>query len=252
MNFDAIKDLIFRMADDELIIGHRNSEWTGLGPILEEDIAFSSMAQDEIGHAQAFFILMHEWMGEAAPDQVAFNRTAEQFRSSHLVEMPIGDYAFSLARHACYDLAEAVRLAHLKQSSFRPLAELAKKLSREEKYHELHAITWMRQLGNATEEANQRMQTALNEVYPIAFGLFEPTAAEAELVSEGILVSEEELEGKWKTEMDNLILSSGLTVPDVADKTLHYGGRQGKHTEYLAPMLSEMTEVFVIDPAAAW
>jgi ring-1,2-phenylacetyl-CoA epoxidase subunit PaaC len=252
MNFDAIKDLLYRLADDELIIGHRNSEWTGIGPILEEDIAFSSMAQDEVGHAQAFYIILHELLEEPAPDTIAFARHESDFRSCHLVEMPIGGYAFSLVRHALYDTAEAVRLNALNRSAFRPLAELSKKLAREERYHQLHAQTWLRQLGRSTEDANQRLQTALNEAYPLAFGIFEPTAYHDEIVSSGLQVSEAELEAEWKEQVDALIIGAGLQVPQVSDKTVGYGGRQGKHTKHLAPLLSEMTEVFVIDPAAAW
>lgn len=252
MNFEAIKDLLYRMADDDLVIGHRMSEWTGIGPILEEDIAFSSMAQDEIGHAQAYYQMMHEFMGEAHPDQVAFNRKPEAFRSCQLVEYPIGDYAFSLVRHALYDIAETLRLEALMQSSFRPLAELAKKLGREEKYHLLHAQTWIRQLGTATEEANQRIQAAMNEAYPLAFGIFEPTAFDQELADAGILPTESELESRWVDAVTNLCLQSGLQVPAIADKTAHYGGRQGKHTPHLDKMLAEMTEVFVIDTTAIW
>ena len=137
MNFDAIKDLLYRLADDDLIIGHRNSEWTGLGPILEEDIAFSSMAQDEVGHAQAYYMILHELLEEPAPDTIAFARHSSDFRSCHLVEYPIGGYAFSLVRHMLYDTAEAVRLNALSRSSFKPLAELSNKLAREELYHQL-------------------------------------------------------------------------------------------------------------------
>ena len=140
MNFDAIKDLLLRMADDELIVGHRMSEWTGMGPILEEDIAFSSMAQDEIGHSQSYLIILHELLGEQHPDVVAFQRKPEDFTSCHLTELPNKDYAFSLIRHFLYDIAEGIRLDALRKSSFKPLAELAKKLSREEKYHMLHAV----------------------------------------------------------------------------------------------------------------
>lgn len=252
MDFDAIKDLLYRMADDDLVIGHRMSEWTGIGPILEEDIAFSSMAQDEIGHAQAYYTMMHEFMGEAHPDQVAFNRKAGEFKSCTLVEMPIGDYAYSLVRHALYDIAEGIRLEALTQSSFRPLAELAKKLSREEKYHLLHAQTWIRQLGPATEESNHRLQTALNEAYPMALAIFEPTEYTQALADQGILPTEAELEARWVDEVANLMIKSGLTVSVVSDKTKHYGGRKGVHTEYLSKMLDEMSEVFVIDPTAVW
>ena len=252
INFDALKDLLYRLADDELIIGHRNSEWTGIGPILEEDIAFSSMAQDEIGHSQAYYILLNELAGEAEPDQIAFNRAPGDFRSCHLVEYPIEDYAFSLVRHFCYDTAEAVRLDALRHSSFRPLAELAKKLGREEKYHQLHAYTWISQLGRATDESNQRLQDALNKAYPLAFGLFEPTEMDEVIAKEGLMPREAELEAKWVEEMEKQITAAGLKVPEVSDKTEYYGGRKGNHSQYLEPLLKEMTEVFAIDPEAAW
>ncbi len=252
INFDALKDILYRLADDELIIGHRNSEWTGIGPILEEDIAFSSMAQDEIGHAQAYYILLNDLMGEGHPDQIAFNRKAADFRSCHLVEYPIVDYAFSLVRHFCYDSAEAIRLESLRSSSFRPLGELAKKLSREEKYHQLHALTWIGQLGRATDESNRRLQEALDLAYPMAFGLFEPTEMDEVIAKEGLMARESELEAAWVTEMEKQITAAGLKVPEVADKTAHYGGRKGQHSEHLPPLLLEMTEVFAIDPEAAW
>src|SRR6186997_1365783 len=99
----AIKDLLFRMADDELLLGHRDSEWTGLGPILEEDIAFSSMAQDELGHALVWYQLLHE-LGEDEPNRLAFLRDAAAWRNARLVELPRGDYAFSLVRQYLFDL----------------------------------------------------------------------------------------------------------------------------------------------------
>jgi ring-1,2-phenylacetyl-CoA epoxidase subunit PaaC len=252
MNIDAIKDLLYRLADDELVTGHRNSEWTSLGPILEEDIAFSSMAQDEIGHAQAYYILLHELLGEAHPDQLAFNRKVHEFRSCHLPEYPIQDYAFSLVRHVLYDLAETVRLEALTRSSFRPLGELAKKLLREERYHELHAQTWIRQLGNATDEAQQRLQTALDQAFPLALGIWEPTAYDEAIAAEGIQPREAELEALWLAKLTELVHISNLALPQVPDKTVHYGGRQGQHTPHLAAMLQEMDEVFAIDTAAVW
>lgn len=90
MNTQAIKELLYKMADDLLIIGHRNSEWTGLGPILEEDISFSSMAQDKIGQSQAIFQLLHE-LGEQEPDTVAFMRGAAQFHNAQFLELPNGE-----------------------------------------------------------------------------------------------------------------------------------------------------------------
>src|SRR6185295_955487 len=114
----SVKELILKMADDALIMGHRNSEWTGLGPILEEDIAFSSMAQDKIGHALALYTIMHEQFGGETPDITAYQREEKKFRCCHLVEFPIGEYDFTIARHFLFDHAEMLRYELLTQSSF--------------------------------------------------------------------------------------------------------------------------------------
>ena len=128
MNNDAIKNLVLRMADDELVLAHRHSEWTGFGPILEEDIAFSSIAQDKLGHAQALYAILHEHFGAEEPDVQAFGRTAETFVCSQFVELPNGEYDFSLVRHYLFDAAEYLRYGMLTKSSFEPLAKLARKI----------------------------------------------------------------------------------------------------------------------------
>src|SRR5947207_1781747 len=103
---EAIKDLLYRMADNELVIGHRGSEWTGLGPILEEDIAFSSIAQDQIGHALANYSILNTEFGEADPDTLAYTRQEKDYKCCQLVELPIGEYDFSLMRHFLFDHSE--------------------------------------------------------------------------------------------------------------------------------------------------
>jgi ring-1,2-phenylacetyl-CoA epoxidase subunit PaaC len=163
----AVSDLVLKMADDELLIGHRNSEWTGLGPILEEDIAFSSMAQDKIGHALALYSVLHEQFGAAGADQLAFNRKEKEFRSCHFTELPIGEYDFSIIRHFLFDHAEALRYELLAASSFKPLAMLAKKIKGELKYHVLHANSWIVRLGRGTEESHQRLQDAIDKAMPM-------------------------------------------------------------------------------------
>ncbi|MEO0580934.1 MAG: 1,2-phenylacetyl-CoA epoxidase subunit PaaC [Bacteroidota bacterium] len=251
MNVEAIKNLLYRLADDKLIIGHRHSEWIGMGPILEEDIAFASMAQDEVGHSQAYYRILHE-LGEGEPDQIAFNRKAQNFTCCQFVEFPIEDYAFSLVRHYLFDMADKVRLQALKASSFEPLAALATKLAREEKYHQLHAQTFVQQLGRSTEEARLRMQSALNEAYPMAFSMFEPTVHTESLAKEGVQPLEDTLMKQWRVEVEAFLRSSNLQIPHVEDLSSYFGGRSGHHTEFLQPLLSEMTEVFAIDPTAKW
>ena len=112
LNELALKELLYKIADDLLILGHRNSEWTGIGPLLEEDIAFSSMAQDKIGQSLALYEMLH-YLGEADPDNIAFMRNSEQFHNCQLVELPIGDYEFSLIRHFLYDHSILLRFQKL-------------------------------------------------------------------------------------------------------------------------------------------
>ncbi len=249
---DSLKNLLYRMADDALIIGHRNSEWTGLGPMLEEDIAFSSMAQDKVGIANALYSMLHEQLGEKDPDTIAFTRNEKDFFCAHLVELPIGEYDFSLVRHFLYDHAEFLRFEMLQHSSYKPLADLSKKVKGELKYHILHADTWMKRLGTATEESKARMQSALNIAFPLAYSLFEPSEYEEQLKTEGIFEGEKILQEKWLTAIQNIIIQTDMHLPEVKDITIHYGGRKGFHTEHLQPMLDEMTEVFRIDASAQW
>ncbi|MBI1308051.1 MAG: phenylacetate-CoA oxygenase subunit PaaC [Bacteroidetes bacterium] len=248
---NAAKDLLYKMADDQLIIGHRNSEWTGLGPILEEDIAFSSMAQDKIGQSEHLYNLLHE-LGEADADTVAFTRNANQFHCCQFVEFPIGEYDFSLVRHFLFDMAEYIRFEMLTGSSYENLARIAKKYKGEIKYHTMHANTWLQQLSHGNEESKARMQSALNDCWNLALGIFERGEYESVLNESGIFAGEAELQEKWLETILPLIEKAGLSVPEKSEWSPVYGGRKGFHTEFLQPLLTEMTEVYSIDPTAEW
>ncbi len=251
MNTAAIKELLYKMADDLLIIGHRNSEWTGLGPILEEDIAFSSMAQDKIGQSQALFQILHE-LGEQEPDTVAFTRNAKQFHNAQFTELPNGDYDFSLMRHFLYDHADQLRFEMVANSSFEPLAKVARKVKGELKYHVFHANTWIMKLGTASEESHARMQTALNEAWNYALGMFEESEYEQALISENIFEGEQELKKRWMENMLPILEKATLTLPAEKDWNPVMGGRRGFHTDHLEPLVEEMAEVFRIEPGAEW
>jgi ring-1,2-phenylacetyl-CoA epoxidase subunit PaaC len=248
---DALKELLYKMADDQLILGHRNSEWTGLGPVLEEDIAFSSMAQDKIGQAYQLYSLLSE-LGESDPDTVAFTRNANQFHCSDLVTYPIGEYDFSLVRHFYFDNAELLRFEALATSSFEPLAMLARKYKGEIKYHVMHADVWLRQLAQGNVESKERMQNAINETFNLALGIFEKGNFEKVLIENDFFVGEESIQEKWYNTISEKIVAAGLKVPVLVTKNAIYGGRNGKHSQYLQPMLDEMTEVYSIDPSAEW
>lgn len=251
MNELAIKELLYKIADDQLILGHRNSEWTGFGPLLEEDIAFSSMAQDKVGHSYAIYQILNK-LGEQEPDTVAFMRNANQFHNSQLVELPNGEYDFSLIRHFLYDTAELIRFEMLSQSSYQPIAELSRKIKGELKYHTLHANTWIKKLGNATDESISRLQSSLKQALPYALGLFEVSPYEKELIAEGVFEGEAILEKRWKLKVEELLNQTQLQLPDWKNISPVMGGRLGHHTEYLQPLLDEMSEVFRIDPGAEW
>jgi ring-1,2-phenylacetyl-CoA epoxidase subunit PaaC len=248
----ALRDVLYKMADDALVIGHRNSEWVGLGPVLEEDIAFASIAQDKLGHALALYTILHEHLGEQDPDTIAFTRSEKQFLCCRFVEYPIGDYDFSLMRHFLFDTAESLRFDMLTQSAFEPLAQLSRKVRGEIKYHTMHANIWIKQLSRGTEESRARMQTALNETFPLALGIFEPSKFEDVLQSEELFEGEKTLQERWLQVVGAVCEQAGLRLPDPERIQAEFGGRNGYHTEYLQPLLDEMSEVFATDPTAEW
>ena len=248
---DAIKEMLFKMADDQLILGHRNSEWTGLGPILEEDIAFSSIAQDKIGQSLALYNILHT-LGEADADTTAFTRNAAKFKCCQLVELPINGYDFSLMRNFLFSHADFTRFEMLASSSFEPLQLAARKFRGEIKYHTMHADTWIRQLGSANDESRGKMQKALDDTFNYALGIFEPGAHEKELAAMKVFAGEKELQAKWLEAILPVLESASLRVPEKSAWKPDYGARTGKHTEYLQPLIDEMGSVFRLDPKAEW
>lgn len=164
-------DLLLATADDELILGWRNSEWTGIAPFLEEDVAFSSIAQNEIGHARALYELAARELGTTA-DELAFDRNPEEYRSAPLVELRRLEWARTIARHWLYETADEIRIAALKASDDREIAGLAAKMDREEAYHRMHADMWIDRL-LATDEGRTRLEEAIDELWPYALGVLD-------------------------------------------------------------------------------
>jgi ring-1,2-phenylacetyl-CoA epoxidase subunit PaaC len=251
MNTEAIKDLLYKIADDQLILGHRNSEWTGFGPLLEEDIAFSSMAQDKVGQSWQFYKILNE-LGESDSDTLAFMRNAEQFHNCQLTELPNGEYDFSLIRHFLFDTAELIRFNMLSESSYEPIALLSKKIKGEVKYHTMHANIWIKQLGSATEESISRLQKSLDYAMPYALGIFEASKFEATLKQDGVFEGEVVLKTTWLAQVAGILEQTELTMPSIDQVQPLVGGRYGNHTDHLQPLLDEMSEVFQVDPSADW
>jgi len=248
----GLKNLLLKTADDSFIVGHRNSEWTGFGPFMEEDIAFASMAQDKIGHAWALYKLVEQMEPDHSAEWLAFQRPLKEFKSCHLVELPNAEYDFSLIRHFLFDEAELLRYTLFLESSFEPLTHLAKKIKGELKYHTMHAETFLFQLANGNEVSKARMQSALNECFPYALGLFESFEGEKELIQEGIYPGEQVLKDKWLAAIADMIAEAGLKMPEFHAASSVEGGRNGYHSDFLLPLLTEMREVIAIDPNAEW
>jgi ring-1,2-phenylacetyl-CoA epoxidase subunit PaaC len=174
---------LLELADDELILGWRNSEWTGIAPLLEEDVAFSSIAQNEIGHARALYELAARELGATA-DELAFDRQPEEYRCSRLVQLRlVPDWARTIARHCVYERRDQARIEALKRSDDPELAGLAAKIDREEAYHRMHAEMWFDRLRD-----EPRFVAALEELEPLFDERDEPIPEFAELWEEMTMV----------------------------------------------------------------
>ena len=161
---------LLELADDELILGWRNSEWTGIAPFLEEDVAFSSIAQNEIGHARALYELAARDLGTTA-DELAFDRSPDEYHSCALVELHfVPDWARTIARHCLYEAADHVRIEALKEAEDADVAGLAAKIDREEVYHRMHADMWLDRL-----RADVQVKEAFVELWPYALGVLDDT-----------------------------------------------------------------------------
>ena len=216
-------DLLLEIADDELILGWRNSEWTGIAPFLEEDVAFSSIAQNEIGHARALYELVARELGSDA-DAIAFDRPLDEYRSAPLVELRRLEWARTIARHWLYETADAIRLDALKACDDVELAGIAAKIDREEVYHRIHAEMWVDRL-LASDEGRPRLDEALDELWAYALGVLDDELRPA------LVARVEEKLGRELPAVD--------PVP------------RGRHEAELAELLDEMTSVRRSAPAGA-
>lgn len=255
MNETLRKVLIHRLlayGDDELILGHRDSEWCGHAPIIEEDIAFANLALDEIGHAAQWYAIVSELEGQDLinyPEKLVFFRSEEEYHCAQIVELLTGDWAFSMLRQYLFDAYEYVLLDALKKSAFEPVAGVAEKISKEEIYHLRHTEAWVRRLGLGTEESHRRMQAALEALWPYTQQLFAPTPQEDLLVQAGYVPDLSALRSKWEEKVLPVLQECELKIPDEAQRIPE---SRRKHTPHLEVLLSDMQSLTRMDPDAEW
>ena len=273
---DALLSVVTALGDDELVVGHRHSEWTGFAPHIEEDVAFSSIAQDEIGHASAYYALAAK-LTEDNADRLALGRDKDEYRHAIICERPNVEWAYTLARHWLYDHADALRLEAMEETSDPELRAVIAKIRREERYHLLHADTWMERLAHGPVEGRRNLMDAIGRAFDDALGLFEPFEREAEAVAEGIVpVASGDLRKRFleetSAELDRLgfpthlvatasaefvASSSGdlIVEQEAGDAVEHHGGhggRAGRHSDDWSPLWDDMTKTYRDNPGARW
>ena len=245
----ALTGLLLAAADDELVIGFMESEWTGIAPLLEEDVAMSSLAQDELGHAQALYGLVGRLSGRD-PDSIAYDRPPDDFRHARLLDHPRGDWATTIARRYLYDTADAARLSALAGSSWRPLAELVAKVRREERYHLMHADAWLERLARGGDEPRERLVRALLALGPDAGSVLAPVSGIDVLVGAGVVTATAaDQAAAWRASVEPRLRALDLPLPP---RFVGPAPARGDHSDAFRWLYDEMTSVRQLDPAAVW
>ncbi|MES1239840.1 MAG: 1,2-phenylacetyl-CoA epoxidase subunit PaaC, partial [Chloroflexota bacterium] len=199
---NALAELLLTMADDEFVSGFTDSEWTGIAPLLEEDVAMSSISQDELGHARALYQLLAALLDDGRDeDALAYDREPENYRHARLLDHARGDWAATIARRFLHELADEARLASI-GDGWPPLTELIGKLRREERYHRMHVVAWIERLARGGPDARGRLEAALDELGPDASTVFTPLDGENDLLRAGVLTrSMAEAEAAWRADL---------------------------------------------------
>lgn len=247
----ALSLLLLSMADDEFVIGFSDSEWTGIAPLLEEDVAMSSLAQDELGHAQALYALLAEVVDDGRDaDAIAYDRPPEGYYHARLLDHQRGDWADTIVRRYLYDTADAVRLDALAESSFEPLRDLVGKIRREERYHLMHATAWLERLATHEGEPRQRLLDALERMGPDAGTVLTTLPTELGLEMAGIIDGQmPELEARWRAQLTPVF--DRLRLPPLPP-TRDPATARTRHSDAFRQLHLEFTSVRRSEPGATW
>jgi len=241
-----------RLGDDALILGHRLSEWCSNAPFLEEDLALSNTSLDFLGRARMYYSYAAELSPDAdkTEDDFAYTRDQREFQNLLIVELPKGDFAFTMMRQLFIDTYNKLYLTELINSSDKTLAAIAAKAIKETRYHLRRSREWVIILGDGTEESHKRSQNALNSLWGYRKELFELDDLETQLADLGIAVDSKKLEKKWENEIVETIKTATLTMAD--EDWAVRGGREGYHTENLGHLLTDLQFLHRAMPGLKW
>ena len=227
------------------------SEWCGHGPILEEDIALANVSLDLIGEATLLLKLAGETEGQGRnEDALAYLRDSADYRNALMVELPKGDFGFTIVRQFFFSVYSLLQMDALTRTSNADLAGIAAKAVKESRYHVRHSAEWVVTLGDGTDESHLRAQRAVDDLWRYTGELFMADAIDREVSDAGLGVNPETLAERWHEEVGKTLERATLTIPSVT--YMQRGGRDGKHTEHLGQMLAEMQIVARSHPGATW
>jgi ring-1,2-phenylacetyl-CoA epoxidase subunit PaaC len=251
-NQQALLDFVLRLGDNSLILGHRLSELCSRGPILEEDIAITNIALDNVGQARILLTYAAQVEGKnRTEDDFAYTRTHEQFRNALLVEQPNGDFGNTIAKQLYYSIFTFLLYSELKKSKDETLAGFAEKALKEVTYHVRHCSEWTLRLGDGTDESKMRMQNAIDNLFPFTNDLFEINENDQLLQKENIIPDIPSLKTKWMEMVSDVVTRATLRMPD-ATIWQQSGSRKGKHSEHLSYIVGEMQSIARVYPGATW
>ncbi|MGJ4943803.1 1,2-phenylacetyl-CoA epoxidase subunit PaaC [Bradyrhizobium sp. HKCCYLS1011] len=240
-----------RRADDALILGHRLSEWCGHAPMLEEDMALSNMALDLIGQARELYGYAAKVEGrDNDEDKLAYLRDVRQYRNLLLVERPNGDFAQTMVRQWFYSAFADRYWRKMMRSTDPTLAAIAAKSEKESAYHLRHASEWVIRLGDGTDESHARAQAAIDELWAYTGEMFAVDDSERGLIDAGIAIDPTELLPEWLAAVSEVAREATLALPE--NDWMQQGGRDGRHSEHLGHLLSELQHMQRSFPGASW
>jgi ring-1,2-phenylacetyl-CoA epoxidase subunit PaaC len=242
---------LLHLGDNALILGHRNSEWCGHGPVLEQDIALTNIALDLIGQARLFYQYAAECKGEGATeDTIAYLRDAYDFRNCLLAEQPVGDWAYTIVRQFFFSAWQYELYRALRHSGDGQIAAIAVKALKEVTYHLRWSGEWVVRLGDGTPESRSRMTNAIGDLWMFTGELFKPAPYEISLLEMGISVSPQDLEAPWTERLKAVFAQAGLEVPGTP--AFQSGGKTGVHSEHLGYLLAELQFLQRAYPGSTW
>ena len=257
---EALIELLYQLADDDFVLAFRGSEWLGIAPHIEEDIAFSSINQDTMGHAVLYYELLQA-LGEGEANVLAHERPASERRNAVLLELANGtgtyleepqfDWAFTVVRHYFYSVYKQEKLHVLEQSSYEPLAQLAANIQVELHYHVMHWKVWFQQLCLNDGVARRRMEAAIKRVWGEFAGVLSFGPLGDRMVKSQLLEAESAFHTRFIEEMKKIFIK--VHLPDPGTPEMKSGdGRKGEHTGDLKTALATLSEVYDLDPQTVW